>query len=434
MLYKDYINNRKQYQEIGRDLLLKEKHACLFYSPGKGKTYPVIDALQAINKEKNGKTKVLIISTPDAIRRMWEPEIVPQDILPAETYLITDRTAIGDISELLLTKHWDVIIVDECHIIKAHNSKIHKLIYRLCKNVEYAWGLTGTPRGNRDIDIWCQLRALHIGGQGKMSYSAWTRIYCDFEVGYGPYGKFQTPTTIKEKYQAWWFDLLEQYCLFVDYDEDDDVLPPNIKIIEIPYIQTREYQDAYKGIIDVGDFATTTTKIVAIGKAHQVCNGYIYLPDKTIYRLHRNKKLDYLNDLSASEKCIIVYKYIADYEDLLNHFGSTATNNVDNFKTGKYKILLLQCGHCGSFNLQDYCRTIIFYTMDYSFIKFKQMIHRLLRLEQSSVVDIIILQHKETVEKQIWLAVASKQKAHDLYMSIKYKDDNITELPINIFK
>lgn len=49
MLYKDYINNRFQYQEMGRDLLLEKKHACLFYSPGKGKTYPVIDALKIKN-------------------------------------------------------------------------------------------------------------------------------------------------------------------------------------------------------------------------------------------------------------------------------------------------------------------------------------------------------------------------------------------------
>lgn len=419
MLYKDYVNCRKQYQEMGRDLLLEKKHACLFYSPGKGKTYPCIDALKIIDEQKRGNTKVLIISSPDAIRKMWQKDIVPQKILPKDTYLVTSNTAIGDLSQILLERHWDVIIIDECHIVKAHNTKIHKLVHRLCRTVEYAWGLTGTPRGNRDVDIWCQLQALHIGGQGKMSYTAWTRIYCELEVGYGAYGKFQTPTDIKEKWLPWWNNLLDEYCMFVDYDEDDDMPELDINIIEIPYEKTKEYENAYKGIIDIGEFATTTTKMVAIAKAHQACNGYIYLPDKTIYRIHRNKKLDYLNDISALGKIVVVYKHIADYEDLTKHFGTTATNDIDKFKEGKYNVLLLQCGNCKSFNLQDHCNTIIFYTLDYSFIKYKQMIHRLWRLGQKKITKIIVFEHQGTVERQIWIAVATKQKIHDLYMNIK---------------
>ena len=417
--YAEYCTKRRQYQEIGRDMLLQKKHACLFFEPGKGKTYPVIDALREINAQKAGEAKVLIISSPDAIRQMWQVDIVPQNILPKNTFLVTDRTAIGDISEALLAKKWDVIVVDECHIVKANTSKIHKLVYKLCKNAEYAFGMTGTPRGNSDIDIWCQLQALHVGGQGKMSWSAWTKIHCDFETGYGAYGKFQTPTTIKEKYLPWWNNLLDEYCMFVDYDENDDMPELNVDVVEIPYKKTKDYENAYKGIIEVGEFATTTEKMVAISKAHQVCNGYIYLPDKVVHRYHENTKLNYLDRYVDEGKCVIVYKHIADYEDLCEKFGHRATNKVEEFKRGTYEVLLLQCGNCKSFNLQDHCNTIIFYTLDYSFIKYKQMIHRCWRLGQKRATRIIVLEHKDTVEKQIWLAVQTKQNMHDMYMSIK---------------
>ena len=417
MLYKDYVNCRKQYQEIGAQLLLEKKHACLFFEPGKGKTYSCIDALTEVNRQKQGKASVLIISSADAIKKMWKVDIVPQNILPKDTYLVTDRTAIGDMSEILLLKKWDVIIVDECHIIKAHNSKIHKLVYRLCKNVEYAWGMTGTPRGNTDVDIWCQLQALHIGGQGRMSYSAWTRIYCDFETGYGAYGRYQIPVQIKMKYKEWWDNLLTEYCLFVNYDEDDDMPDLNIETINIPYVKTKEYQNAIQGIIEVGDFATTTEKMIAIRKAQQVCNGYIYLPDKTVHRYNANSKLKEL-DKYVTERTLIVYQYIADYDDLIKKYGSSATTDVNKFKTGQYQILLLQSGNCKSFNLQEWCHTIIFYTMDYSFLKYKQMIHRCWRLGQKVATKVLVLIHENTVEKQIWIAVQSKQKAHDLYMSI----------------
>ena len=418
MLYKEYVNCRRQYQEMGKNLLLSKKHACLFFSPGKGKTYPVIDALKEL-EEKKPDLNVLIISSPDAIRNMWNTEIVPQKILPKNTYLVTDRTAIGDLSQALLIKYWDVIIVDECHILKSNSSKIHKLILKLTRRVEYAWGLTGTPRGNTDIDIWCQLQALNIGGQGNMSYTAWSRIYCDFETGWSSYGQFQKPIGIKQRYRDWWDNLLDEYCLFVDYDEEDDMPDLNINIVEIPYKKTEAYENAIKGIIEVGEFATTTEKMVAITKAHQVCNGYIYLPDKSIHRYHENSKLNYLDYYVERERCVIVYRYIADFEDLQKKFSAIATTDVNTFKTGKYKVLLLQCGHCKSFNLQDYCNTIIFYTLDYSFIKYKQMIHRCWRIGQKRDTNIIVLMHKGTIEKQIWHAVENKQKMHDLYMDIR---------------
>ena len=419
LTYAEYTTKRRQYQEMGRDMLLQKKHACLFFEPGKGKTYPVIDAVREVDRMKGGNANVLIISSADAIKQMWKVDIVPQNILPKNTYLVTDRTAIGNISESLLLQKWDVIIVDECHIVKANSSKIHKLVLRLCKNAEYAWGMTGTPRGNSDVDIWCQLQALHVGGQGKMSYSAWTRTFCDFETGYGAYGKYQTPVSIKEKYKQWWDDLLDEYCMFVDYDEDDDMPELKITVEKIPYKKTKDYENAFKGIIEVGEFATTTEKMVAISKAHQVCNGYIYLPDKVVHRYHENGKLPYLDKYVAQDRCVIVYKHIADYEDLCKKFGNQATNKVDEFKRGGYKVLLLQCGNCKSFNLQDCCNTIVFYTLDYSFIKYKQMIHRCWRLGQARPTQIIVLEHDNTVEQQIWLAVQTKQTVHNMYMSIK---------------
>lgn len=419
MLYNEYVEKRRQYQEMGRDLLLRQKHACLFFSPGKGKTYPTIDALREVDKQKGGNARVLIISSCDAIKKMWEPEIVPQHILPRNTTLITDRKAIMSSAQSLLASKWDVIIVDECHILKSNSSKIHKLVHKLCKNVEYAWGLTGTPRGNSDIDIWVQLQALNVADQGRLSYSAWAHTCCEFETGYGAYGQFQKPVKIKSKYLGWWNGILDEYCMFVDYEEDDDMPDLNIQVVDVPYVKSKEYKDTINGIIEVGDYSTTTQKMVAITKAHQVCNGYIYLPDRTIYRLARNQKLDTLQSLVGDSSCVVVYKYLADYEDLTSLFGDDATSDIELFKRGGKKILLLQCGECKSFNLQDACSTIIFYTMDYSFIKYKQMIHRCWRLGQKRETKIYVLIAKGTVEKSIWSAVKDKQHMHDLYMNIK---------------
>lgn len=154
MEYAEYLDKKKDYQKYGSLFLLEQKHACLFYKAGKGKTYPTIDAIREVDKMKNGQAKVLIMSTADAIHKMWENEILPQNILPKKTVLISFSSAIQDETKLrLLGIDWDVIVIDESHKIKSHNSQISKLVYRLSKKAEYVWGLSGTPRGNTDVDI-----------------------------------------------------------------------------------------------------------------------------------------------------------------------------------------------------------------------------------------------------------------------------------------
>ena len=132
--YEDYLKGRKVYQESGAQLLLEMKHACLFYKAGKGKTYPTVEALREVWKMKGDRIKVLILSTADSVKNMWNTDIVPQKILPANTVILSFNSAIVEsrAADLMRVK-WDVIIVDECHKAKSHNSKTSKLLYKLCK-------------------------------------------------------------------------------------------------------------------------------------------------------------------------------------------------------------------------------------------------------------------------------------------------------------
>ena len=98
---------------------------------------------------------------------MWNDEIVPQNILPENTVLMTFNAAVIDKTKAQLLKvRWDIVIVDECHKIKSHSTQISKLVYLLTKKCAYAWGLSGTPRGNSDVDIYCQFHNLNISEWG----------------------------------------------------------------------------------------------------------------------------------------------------------------------------------------------------------------------------------------------------------------------------
>lgn len=424
MLYSEYLLNKRDYQEFGHAFLLERKHACLFYKPGKGKTYPCIDAIRDVNASMNGKAKLLVLSTADAVKNMWNEEIVPQNILPETTVITSFTSAIQDKTMMkLLRIKWNIIVIDESHKIKSNSSKISKLVHRLTKDCEYVFGLSGTPRGNSDMDIFCQFHNMNISEWGKVSYSNFVDRCCDIDTKFF-YGRtIKQPIGINHKYQAGWERNIAMYTQRVDYTEEDNMPDLAVNLIELPYQATKQYKDAEEGVISLSMYETTMTKLAAITKLHQIVNGFLYYVDENdeqqVYEIEHNKKLDWLSqNVNINEPTTIVYRFKADLEHIKEVFPDMWTENINDFKSGKYKILLLQCSRCESFNLQM-CKRIIFYTLDYSYIKYDQMLHRIWRMGQNEDVQIDILTFKSTIETKIWRAVKNKETLSDLFMAIK---------------
>lgn len=423
MLYQDYLKNKKPYQEDGLLLLLERKHACLFYKPGKGKTYPTVDATREVDKLLNGKAKVLVLSTADAIKNMWLPEIDKQKIMPENTVYMSFNAAIQERTKpQLLSVKWDVLIVDECHKIKAHNTKISKLVFQLSKNIKYVWGLSGTPRGNSDIDIFCQFHNMRISEWGDITYTHFTSQCCDLDQKFFNGQMVKIPIGINHRYKAGWERNVAMYSQRVEYDNDDNMPDLKINLVEFDYKPTKEYLQAEEGVISIGEYESTMTKLAAVTKLHQIVNGFVYLYDeddnRTIYQIELCKKLDWLLENVTDKPTTIVYRFEADKQSILSIFGDRCTENVEDYKQGKYDILLLQCSRCESFNLQM-CKHMIFYTLDYSYIKYNQMLHRIWRMGQTDDVRVDVLVHKDTVETKIWNAIQNKEKFASLFMAIK---------------
>ena len=425
MEYKEYLTCRKGYQEAGHLLLLDKKHACLFYKPGKGKTYPCIDAIRDVDKSKNGNAKVLILSTADAIKNMWNAEIVPQNVLPKNTTLMTFNSAILDKNKTsLLGTKWDVIVIDESHKIKSHNSKISKLVYLLSKKTEYVWGLTGTPVGNSDVDIYCQFHNMNISDWGSISYTYFVDNCCDIDMKFFRGNQVKIPLGINKKYKAGWERNVAMYTQRIDYDEDDQMPDLIVNTHLLEYIPNKLYTDAEDGFIQLSEYENTMTKLVAIQKLHQIVNGFLYYEDdgkKKVFEIEYNNKLNWLLDNIKKEPTVIVYRFEQDYNNIyetMTNAGYSCTEIVDDFKNGVADILLLQCARCESFNLQM-CKRMIFYTLDYSFIKYNQMLHRVWRIGQKQDVTIDVLLFNYSVETQIWKAVKNKETLSELFMSIK---------------
>ena len=438
--YKDYNEKyRLPEQERDEQLIMEHKHHVLCYEPGKGKSYPAIHCIIEINKLKQGKAKVLIMSDATCIKDMWRAEIVPQNILPKETYMVTDRTAIGAIKEALVKTKWDVIIVDECQSLRSGvtraKSKFAKLVYALTKRTEYVIGMTGTIAGNNNIEPFCVLHNLNVANMGDINCHMFKTRYCENELQYGPFGAFEKPVRLNQAGESIMAAAYRNGCSFWEYDDNDEMPPMQIemKTFEVP--KTKHYEEALEGILKCGEHESTVLKAIALQKAQQALNGFLYYVDDKVER-HSfqvpdfvNPKLKFVVDECKKERQIIAYRFQEDayyIKQELDKANIKYTEAIKEFKeradTGEHIILVLQCSKGKAANLQV-CQNIIYYTGDFSFIAFKQFIHRCWRRGQTKPCKITFLINdpgdKYKVEYKIWDSLQRKKSIHDTLMSIK---------------
>lgn len=442
--YKEYNEKyRLPEQEKDEKLLMKYKHFALCYEPGKGKSFPVIHCIREVNKLKNGKAKVLILSDATCIREMWKAEIEPQGILPKETYFCTDRTAIGKVKDALVATNWDLIVCDECQSLRSGvtraKSQYAKLVYQLTKRAEYVFGMTGTIAGNNNIEPFCVLHNLHIAGMGEINCHYFKTHYCVNELQYGPFGSFQKPTRLNDLGEKLMTKAYLDGCSFWDYDENDGMPEMNINYKTFIVPKTTHYEEALQGILKCGESESTVLKAIAIQKAQQALNGFLYYNvdaerNTFIVPDFHNPKVDYIVEQCKKEAQVIAYRFQEDetlIRQALDKAGLKYTLDIAEFKRrrldGELISLILQCSKGKSFNLQDVCQNIIYYTSDFSFIAFKQFIHRCWRRGQLKPCNVTFLineveKDKDHIEKKIWDSLQKKQSIHQLLMSIKRSD------------
>lgn len=453
--YKEYCTKyRLPEQAEAESLLLKQKHYILAFEPGKSKSYPVIFAIRQVNKKLKGKAKVLILSDAGTARDMWESEIRTQGILPKNTVILSSakaaagikkgrrkngRTLIDGLSLELINSHWDILVVDECQSLRSGvtrgKSNFAKLVYKLAEKIEYVWGMTGTLSGNNNIEPFCVLHNLHVADCGKIGTKIFEKQYCNRELTYGPFGSFMTPTSLNNDGEEFMNKAYDEGVMFWGYDDEDDMPPLNIIYKEFKVEKTKWYEDALGGILKCGDYENTVIKSAAIQKAQQSLNGFIYYgkgKDRQTFYIpdYINPKLEWVKDEALKHKnLIIAYRFQEDGEQIakvLSLYKIQYCSSILEFKeraeNKEHIILLLQCMRGKAVNLQI-CQNIIYYTSDFSFISYKQLIHRVWRRGQSKLCNVTFLINdpgdKYQVEFKIWKSMQNKQSIHDTLMNIK---------------
>lgn len=235
------------YQPIGTSILLLQRRGILADDMGLGKTKQALDAVShLITSDPN--LWILILAPKSLIWnwmaeiRKWYPEWLAKIVPDApkarkEFWESPPQIVIANYQKVLASdfpeKGWDVVIADEATAVKNTKAQTHKAVRRIVAETKYAFMLTGTPlemRVEELYGIFSVVRPSVFGG--------WTRFQ-DQHVATDYSGKVVGPKNthlLRERISPWLIRRTKAEVL--------THLPPKVYnnvLVEMDAAETKDY-------------------------------------------------------------------------------------------------------------------------------------------------------------------------------------------------
>lgn len=192
----------KNYQILGAEWLTKDRFRLLADDCGLGKSLQAITAIHHI-----AAFKILVVC-PAVVRSNWVNEFRKWDGvrsvaildrkqagLPEVNVVICSYDFVSNNVDLLRQRNWDVLLLDEVHMLKSTDAIRSKAIFGsrgVCRVADRIWALSGTPAPNYINDLWILLYSF---GATKLTYDEFVVKYCKYYLGdFGGRGKVLTVT------------------------------------------------------------------------------------------------------------------------------------------------------------------------------------------------------------------------------------------------
>lgn len=343
-------------------------------------------------------------------REALEPTDSGETLILVANYEIMQNK---EIAELICSFPWCMVIYDESHRIKAHNSVTSKACARIPAHRRVA--LTGTPMPHSPLDLFGQYRALDIDIFGK----SWTRFCWNFAVKGGPMNQWIKGTKNHEQ--------LAELMNRIRHEIRPEVLDlPPMHVVDIPYQMGEErliYRQMEKDyIVMLGDMVVTAANAcVMILRLQQILSGWMPVADNDALTLvqpkvkisdTRCKALEeILTDLHAkNEKIVVFAKFTGDIERIMQVAATVGMKcgevtgrrkDLDRWDSGEIDLLAVQhqAGAEG-IDLTKACH-VIWYSLPWSRGLYDQAMARCHRPGQNRPVIVMRLIAEGTVDSRV---------------------------------
>lgn len=454
-----------------------EKNLAIFHDVGTGKTITTISILLDKMTEYDRFLKVLIFA-PKAVLGGWKKELAQFSSIdqsrvtilngagkariaeflakiakfPAQIFIMNyESLLMADLHKAIVAWGPEILICDEAHRLKSHESKRSKLMEPIAKKCLHKYLLTGTPIVNSEMDIFQQYKILDGGETFGEKFFVFRTVYFEDANAAWSHRDNHFPKFVPKPYTHEKMKRLIASKAVQAKKEDCIDLPPLVyKTVEVE--MSPEQRRIYKEMKD--DFVTfirdnqdkprAVIAELAMHKAlrlQQIVSGFVRVektatePEKDI-RLKSNPRLeilqDLLTDIVPAEKVIIWCCFRENYKMITEMLEKESWNyamvvggmkdvnaEIERFQTDPQCRILIanqQAGGAG-LNLQQ-ASTAIYYSKSFSLEHDIQSLARCYRKgsdvhQKVTRYDLIA---PDTIDELVNEALKRKQSVSDLIL------------------
>ena len=443
------------HQEKGIKFLLTKNNRILGDDMGLGKTL-----MSTIASIESGAEKILIVCPANAkinwFREVnayipeeditiiksghWAPKkytIINYDILKNFHTIIDGRKTYKDyeIIRHLDDEGFDLIILDEAHMVKNPSSNRAKIINQISKNIKRRWLLTGTPLANRPMDFFNLLKI--CDSPVTASWKQYAFRYCD--------GKKFKKKLKNGNYRDIWItdgasNLEELHDrtknLILRRKKDDHLdLPP--KIVAPYYIEIDDMGEYNRVFDEYLEWAKSEGKRLGAGR-HMV--ELIVL--RKYLALEKTKQSIALAEqaIENGKKVIIFTNFTHSFDTLMKHFGKLAVghngkmngtqkqNSVDQFQNNpKIKVFVGNLISAGTAITLTEAEVVIMNDLDFVPANHSQAEDRAHRIGSTSTTNVYYPIVVGTIDEMMFKILEKKRRIIDTVIGDEHVSMDIEE-------
>lgn len=355
-----------KHQQSGVELASLRKSFAFLFDVGTGKTLTAISTLRRWFKKEQELMPTLILS-PKVTLDNWKSEFAIFSKIPKDKVLVLkgptakrqkqlDKAIAKYGRSLIVITNYEglrsqaffsylsskfgprVLVCDESHRCKTHNSKTTKMVTLLADKAEYKLALTGTLVTNSEFDIFSQWRILDGGRAfGRNFFHFRNKYFYDKNAGM-PRDKYFPDWRIRSGSHEDMQKKMEESSLKALKEDCIDLPELVSKKIEVDMTpsQRKMYNELSKNLvaeIQEGAFTSADLALTKVLRLAQIASGFIKDDDGNIHRIKNEKEAalkDFLFDVvkEGGNKVIVWAVFKENYKQIREICESLKIENV----------------------------------------------------------------------------------------------------------
>ncbi len=461
------------HQKEAVEFAVRNNGSCaLFHEPGLGKTRTCLETFKRL-RQVNPKLRLLVVCPLSLVNSAWGEDIrrftdftsMPLKAIKAEIPDIVIVNYEALISKKYLPKVMSIIfgnpfmcVLDESSRLKNNKSITTKTLLEMTNYFRYRVIASGTPMPNSEAELWGQIRFINPDLLHK-SFYGFRNTFFHLER-YGERmslaGQYMSRHEMREILsQGWKYTitpenrrrLMETIRPVTHWVKKQEALDLPEKVDEVREIELSAKEDrAYEEMRDYliteieGQEITAQIALTKLMKLRQATSGFFYSETGEVVEIDRPSKLKELEEIleELGQQPVIIWvqfhqevhviekmiaaKYGSDQVATLYSETKDRDDSINRFKNGAVRYLIAHPKSAAHGLTFVNCKTMVFYSLDYSYEAHAQARDRIHRIGQKNSCLYIYIVARDTIDGELMKVLQRKQGLQDtVYALVRNK-------------